>query len=61
MVEAREDAVFRKALSAAGLTPRPVVVITGQNYSDGDDERLTIYRGEPQTEVEGPPVQEDRP
>ena len=48
VVEAREEAVFRKALIAEGLTPRPVAVITGQNYSDGDDERLTVYRGEPQ-------------
>lgn len=63
VVEAREDAVFRKALAQSGLTPRPVAVIEGQNYSDGDDERLTIYRGEPQTEVEPdtqPPI-EDRP
>ncbi|WP_425998174.1 ArnT family glycosyltransferase [Caulobacter sp. DWR1-3-2b1] len=63
VVEAREDGVFRKALSAAGLTPRPVATIEGQNYSDGDDERLTIYRGEPQTEMESDtqPMNENRP
>ncbi|OYZ70783.1 MAG: 4-amino-4-deoxy-L-arabinose transferase, partial [Rhizobiales bacterium 24-66-13] len=63
VVEAREDAVFREALAQAGLTPRPVAVIEGQNYSDGDDERLTIYRGEPQTEIEPDtqPLIEDRP
>lgn len=55
VVEAREDGVFRRALAAAGLTPRPVAVIEGQNYSDGDDERLTIYRGEPQTATETRP------
>jgi 4-amino-4-deoxy-L-arabinose transferase-like glycosyltransferase len=48
VVEAREDAVFRKSLAALGLTPRPVGVVSGQNYSDGDEERLTLYRGEPQ-------------
>jgi hypothetical protein len=52
VVEAREDAVFREALADAGLTPRPVAVNEGQNHSDGDDARLTIYRGEPQTEME---------
>ena len=68
VVEAREDGVFRKALAAEGLTPRPVQVIEGQNYSDGDDERLTLYRGEPQapasTQVAAPvaaPPPEDRP
>jgi len=55
VVEAREDSVFRKALTTAGLVPRPVAVIEGQNYSDGDDERLTIYRGEPQAATETRP------
>ena len=30
-----------------GLDPRPVTTVEGLNYSDGDRERLTIYRGEP--------------
>ncbi|WP_421739560.1 ArnT family glycosyltransferase [Caulobacter sp.] len=60
VVEAREDAVFRKALAGQGLTPRPVTVVTGQNYSDGDAERLTVYRGEPQAPVAAPQP-EDRP
>jgi hypothetical protein len=47
VVEAREEKPFRDALAALGLTPRPVAVVEGLNYSDGDEERLTIYRGEP--------------
>ena len=62
VVEAREEAVFRKTLTAEGLTPKPVAVVEGQNYSDGDRERLTIYRGEPQAPAPtGPePEPEDR-
>jgi 4-amino-4-deoxy-L-arabinose transferase-like glycosyltransferase len=52
VIEARKDAVFRQALAKAGLTPHPVAVIAGQNYSDGDAERLTLYRGERQAETE---------
>ncbi|WP_354071605.1 glycosyltransferase family 39 protein [Caulobacter sp. 1776] len=48
VVEGREDKPFRDGLAEQGLTPRPVAVIPGLNYSDGDRERLTIYRGEPQ-------------
>lgn len=47
VVEAREDKPFRDALAALGLTPRPVATVEGLNYSDGDQEKLTIYRGEP--------------
>jgi 4-amino-4-deoxy-L-arabinose transferase-like glycosyltransferase len=63
VVEAREEAVFRKTLAVEGLTPRPVAVVEGQNYSDGDHERLTIYRGEPQElpPPDGEPEQETRP
>lgn len=48
VVEAREDKRFRAAMASLGLTPRPVATVEGLNYSDGDDERLTVYRGEPQ-------------
>lgn len=63
VVEAREETVFRKTLAVEGLTPRPVAVIEGQNYSDGDHERLTLYRGEPQAPPPpgGEPESEDRP
>lgn len=55
VVEAREEKPFRQALKDLGLTPRPVAVIEGLNYSDGDEERLTVYRGEPQApETETP-------
>jgi hypothetical protein len=63
VVEAREEAAFRKTLTAEGLSPRPVAVVEGQNYSDGDRERLTIYRGEPQAPAPTEPEQdpEERP
>ncbi|MBI1684834.1 ArnT family glycosyltransferase [Caulobacter hibisci] len=47
VVEGREDAKFRAALAALGHAPRPAGEIKGLNYSDGDDEVLRIYRGEP--------------
>ena len=46
IVEAREEKPFRDALAGLGLTARPVAVVDGLNYSDGDQERLTVYRGE---------------
>lgn len=46
IVEAREEKPFRVALAELGLTARPVAVVEGLNYSDGDQERLTLYRGE---------------
>ena len=51
VVEGREEKPFRDAMTALGLTPRPVATIQGLNYSDGDQEKLTIYRGEPQVET----------
>lgn len=48
IVEGREEKPFRAALAQQGLTPHPVAAVEGLNYSDGDKERLTIYRGEPQ-------------
>ena len=50
VVEAKQDAAFRAALARIGLTPRPVEVVDGFNYSTGDPVRLTIYRGEPETD-----------
>jgi len=47
VVEGREDAAFRRALAALGHTPRAAGLVEGLDYSDGDDERLTLYRGEP--------------
>ena len=58
VVEGREEKPFRDAMTALGLTPHPVATIDGLNYSDGDQERLTIYRGEPQTAT---PEDEARP
>lgn len=49
VVEGREEKPFRETLAGLGLTPRPVATVEGLNYSDGDQERLTVYRGEPQT------------
>ncbi len=48
VVEAREEAAFRKALAARGLPRRPVATVSGRNYSNNDDVTLTIYRGQPQ-------------
>ncbi|WP_297511228.1 glycosyltransferase family 39 protein [uncultured Caulobacter sp.] len=50
VVEGREEKPFRAAMAQLGLTPHPVGTIAGLNYSDGDQERLTIYRGEPQVD-----------
>lgn len=47
IVEGREEKPFRAAMEQLGLAPRPVTTVEGLNYSDGDRERLTIYRGEP--------------
>ncbi len=58
VVEGRQEASFRSAITALGLTPRPVAVIQGLNYSDGDQERLTIYRGEPQ--IPSAPAMDDK-
>jgi len=57
VVESRQEDSFRSAMTALGLTPRPVAVVEGLNYSDGDRERLTLYRGEPQRVV--PPAMDD--
>lgn len=46
IVEGREEKPFRQALDQLGLSPHPVTAVAGLNYSDGDQERLTVYRGE---------------
>ena len=56
MVEGREEKPFRDAMASLGLTPRPVATIEGLNYSDGDEERLTLYRGEPRAAAPAPPA-----
>jgi len=48
VVEAREREAFLAAMTAAGLTPRPVKTVKGTDYSNGDEMALTLYRGEPQ-------------
>ena len=48
IVEGKEKPAFLAALKAAGLSPRPAGTISGVDYSNGDDMKLTLYRGEPQ-------------
>ena len=52
VVEGRQEAAFRAALMALGEVARPAGVVEGFDYSDGDKERLTLYRGAPQPETE---------
>jgi hypothetical protein len=47
VVEGREEKAFLAALAALGQTARPAGVVEGFDYSDGDKERLTLYRGAP--------------
>jgi 4-amino-4-deoxy-L-arabinose transferase-like glycosyltransferase len=47
VVEGRQEPAFRAALAALGQAARPAGVIEGFDYSDGDKERLTLYRGAP--------------
>ncbi len=47
VVEGRQEAAFQAALAAAGQIARPAGVVDGFDYSDGDKERLTLYRGAP--------------
>jgi 4-amino-4-deoxy-L-arabinose transferase-like glycosyltransferase len=64
VVEGRQDKAFQAALAAAGQTARPAGVVEGFDYSDGDKERLTLYRGAPivpDTEQDGPAAPETRP
>lgn len=69
VVEGRRDAAFRAALGALGETARPAGVVEGFDYSDGDRERLMLYRGAPiqpdavdqADEADGAADQEARP
>jgi len=47
VVEGRQEKAFQAALAALGQTARPAGVVEGFDYSDGDEERLTLYRGAP--------------
>jgi len=64
VVEARQEPAFRAALAAQGQTARPAGVVEGFDYSDGDDERLTLYRGapaKPEADDGSAPLEEDHP
>ncbi|OMG53411.1 glycosyltransferase family 39 protein [Brevundimonas sp. ZS04] len=43
IVETRDDEAFRRALADLGAAGRAVGVVSGHNYSSGDDVRLTVY------------------
>ena len=43
IVEARDDEACRRALADLGAAGRAVGVVSGHNYSSGDDVRLPVY------------------
>ena len=43
IVEERQAQAFREAAARLGVAGRPVGVVDGHNYSQGDDVRLTVY------------------
>ncbi len=45
LVETKEAEAFEAAVTARGLTPRPIAEVSGLNYSRGDAVTLTIYAG----------------
>ena len=47
VVEGRQEPAFRAALATLGQAAQPAGVVEGFDYSDGDEERLTLYRGAP--------------
>ena len=47
VVEGRQEKAFQAAMAAQGQAVRPAGVVEGFDYSDGDKERLTLYRGAP--------------
>lgn len=47
VVEGRQEKAFQAALATLGQVARPAGVVEGLDYSDGDKERLTLYRGAP--------------
>ncbi|MGV3578113.1 ArnT family glycosyltransferase [Brevundimonas sp.] len=59
IVEAGDDEAFRQAAAQTGVPGRAVGVVTGFNYSSGDDVRLTVYAppggpGDPEPEAGEP-------
>ena len=44
IVEQKVEPAFRAAARALGVRPRPAAVVAGRDYSNGDEERLVIYR-----------------
>jgi 4-amino-4-deoxy-L-arabinose transferase-like glycosyltransferase len=62
VVEGRQEKAFQAALAALGQVSRPAGVVEGFDYSDGDKERLTLYRGAPiRPDEMGDEVGEDLP
>ena len=47
IVEARDADAFRAASARLGVSGRPAGVVTGHNYSQGDDVSLTLYAPPP--------------
>ena len=61
VVEGRQEKAFQAALAAADQTARPAGVVEGFDYSDGDKERLTLYRGAPLRPDPDDAAEGDRP
>uniref|UniRef100_B0T0Z4 Glycosyl transferase family 39 n=1 Tax=Caulobacter sp. (strain K31) TaxID=366602 RepID=B0T0Z4_CAUSK len=64
VVEGRQEKAFQAAMAAQGQAVRPAGVVEGFDYSDGDKERLTLYRGapiRPDVEDDSAAQQETRP
>lgn len=49
IVEKREQAEFQQLLKEAGIAPKPVLTLSGFNYSNGDPMTLTFYQGLPRS------------
>jgi len=47
LVSSREDAIFRQAAAAGGLSPEPLGNVPGIDYSNGQHMVLTLYRVAP--------------
>lgn len=60
IVEARDDEAFRAATAETGVPGRAVAVVTGHNYSSGDDVRLTLYAPPDAPGGQGPDIPEAR-
>jgi len=57
VVESREEAAFHRALAARGLSSKPAGLVSGLDYTNGDEMTLTLYRGLPQPLVRAEPIQ----